>query len=85
MEYTYEVIIEKLRIGHEIEFRYNGKMYSITSNYKLGWHFACGTTLLSPYFESVQDIISFVNNIKIEGLSIESIIEGKKYELIDVM
>jgi hypothetical protein len=53
MPYSYEDLERDLSIGHELEFTYKGKEYSITNN-KVGW-----------YLSGVNDYQSFTNTIEL--------------------
>ena len=51
MEYSYTELKEDLSIGHEVEFYYNQKKYSISHNDK-GWHL---TEFGESDYQSFQD------------------------------
>lgn len=59
----------------EIEFRYEGKDYSIT-NSRYEWHFCCdsdGMTITLCAFPEFDVLVGKVRNLEIDGISIEQI------------
>lgn len=79
----YEQLAADLRIGHEIEFGYLGKHYSIT-NHHSKWWFYCDTDkgeeiFLSDFYDK-DTLVEAVAEQTIGALCIREIFDKKLYD-----
>ena len=86
---TFDELADYLAHGREIEFRYEGKEYSIT-NRRHEWIFCCdtdGTTIILCDFPGYNVIEDKVRQQNINGISLEKIFnEGLGgLDIIDVL
>ncbi len=86
---TFSELADYLMHGREIEFRYDGKDYSITNSH-YEWHFCCdtdGTTIRLCEFHKFDVLVDKVRNIEIEEISIENIFNERlgKLEILDIL
>lgn len=86
---TFSELADYLMHGREIEFRYDGKDYSITNSH-YEWHFCCdtdGTTIRLCEFHKFDVLVDKVRNIEIEKISIENIFNERlgKLEILDIL
>ena len=86
---TFSELADYLMHGREIEFRYDGKDYSITNSH-YEWHFCCdtdGTTIRLCEFHKFDVLVDKVRNIEIEEISIEYIFNERlgKLEILDIL
>lgn len=72
---TFNELADYLMHGREIEFRYEGKHYSITNSHN-EWHFCCdtdGTSIALCVFFEFDILVDKVRRLEIDGISIEYI------------
>lgn len=72
---TFSELADYLKHGREIEFRYEGKDYSITNSH-YEWHFCCdtdGATITLCAFPELDNLVDKVRILEINGISIEQI------------
>ena len=86
---TFNELADYLMHGREIEFRYEGKAYSIT-NRRHEWIFCCdtdGTTVPLCAFPAFDMLVDQVRQLEIDGISLEKIFnEGLGgLDIIDVL
>lgn len=89
MNITFSELADFLNHGREIEFRYEGKDYSITNSH-FGWQFCCdtdGTTIRLCEFHKFDVLVDEVRNIEVEGISIENIFNKQlgKLEILNIL
>ncbi len=87
---TFKVIADSLRIGHEIEFSYKGKLYGIVNSRDGYWYFCCnegdfpGAACLYSeelcLFEDEEALIERVSEIRVDSIPIPAIFDEGKYE-----
>jgi len=68
MDYTYDELVRDIKIGHEIEFRYKGKIYgtlNVEEGFGLGEH-----KKKFVFYETPEDLLE---NGKINGETLEDI------------
>ena len=68
-------LADALMHGREIEFRYEGKDYSITNSHG-EWHFCCdtdGTSVPLCAFPEFELLVARVKKLEIAGTSVEEI------------
>ena len=83
---TFSELADYLMHGREIEFRYEGKDYSIT-NCHYEWQFCCdtdGTTITLCAFSEFDVLVDKVRSLEIDGVSIE-LIFNKHLGCLDVL
>lgn len=91
MSYKFEELARDLKIGHEIEFAYRNKNYSITASRK-GWHIYNDTDnieIKDVYFgsggyineDSYQTLMEELSKPYIENRSIKEIFECEEYDV----
>ena len=72
---TFDDLADYVKHGREIEFRYEGKEYSITnSHYK--WHFCCdtdGTIITLCDFSEFEVLVEKISRLEINSISITKI------------
>ena len=83
-EYPFTAILVNLSNGHEIEFSYHGKEYSITNDSQGNWNFCCDTDgelvqYICPFKEK-DALLTFVRMKKIEGMLLSEIFNKMLYE-----
>ena len=74
---TFNDLADYLKHGREIEFRYEGKEYSIT-NSNFEWHFCCdtdGTTITLCAFPEFDVLVDRVKHLKVGSISVEEIFD----------
>ncbi|OXM13371.1 hypothetical protein [Paenibacillus herberti] len=69
LKYSFEELANDLKIGHEVEFSFQGDQYSISHN-KSEWHF---TKFGDDKFETYPNCISLLKDARINSKSIENI------------
>ncbi len=72
---TFDELADYLMHGREIEFRYDGKDYSITNSHN-AWHFCCdtdGTAITLCAFYEFDILVERTRCLEIDGVSIERI------------
>lgn len=84
---TFQVIVDSLKCGREIEFSYKDKQYSIT-NSKGYWNFCCDTDnriieQICP-FEDKAALIARVTSFCIEDTPIPFIFDEESYDVSSV-
>ena len=85
----FDELADYLMHGREIEFRYEGKAYSIT-NRRREWIFCCdtdGTMVPLCAFPAFDMLVDQVRQLEIDGISLEKIFnEGMGgLDIIDVL
>ena len=75
--YNYEMLLEDLSIGREIEFRYKKNLYGIV-HFSEGWFIVCNNKLMSEYY---HDPIKLVETIVIDGKALKELFDS--YEISD--
>ena len=80
---TFSDLADHLQHGREIEFGYNGRMYSIT-NHSGFWYFCDDTDhiLLETIcrFDEKEILVSKIADTSIDGMSIRQIFDGQLYD-----
>ena len=74
---TFDELADYLMHGREIEFRYEGKEYSITNSHH-EWHFCCdtdGTTITLCAFPEFDMLVDRVRQLEIDGVRMEDIFD----------
>ena len=72
---TFDELADYLMHGREIEFRYEGKDYSVTNSHH-EWHFCCdtdGTTITLCEFSEFDILVERIRCLEIDGVSTERI------------
>jgi hypothetical protein len=69
LKYSYEELVADLEVGHEIEFYFQGKNYSISHNDK-GWYFS---KYESDDYHTYSDVKNLLENTKILGQTLKEI------------
>lgn len=79
MKYTFEKMLEDLAIGHEVEFKYKGEKYSISTN-KDGWYL----TKYSDWenYQSFKTYMDLINRSNIDNKKIKDIWKDVKVESV---
>lgn len=86
LQISFNDLGDYLRHGREIEFRYEGKDYSIT-NCHYEWQFCCdtdGTTIKLCAFHEFDVLVEKIRCLEIDGISIEDIFD-KSFGDLDVL
>lgn len=86
---SFRDLADYLMHGREIEFRYEGKNYSITNSH-YEWHFCCdtdGTTIALCPFPEFDVLVDKVRGLGIDGISIERIFDEHlgDLDILDVL
>lgn len=84
---AFQVILDSLRCGQEIEFSYKGKQYSITNSNGY-WNFCCDTDnkvieRICP-FEDKKTLIERVRSFCVDGAPISMIFDEGMYDVSSV-
>lgn len=79
-KYLFSDMLNDLKIGHEIEFEYNGKLYGIFNRDKKWFFFADNQDELLCQFEERNILFDKVKNLSIQGKSLACIIDQQLYE-----
>lgn len=80
---TFTDLADYLKHGREIEFRYDGKEYSITNSHH-EWHFCCdteGSTIALCAFSEFDVLIDKISRLEIDNISIAEIFNEHLGEL----
>lgn len=77
--YTFKQLKKDLLVGREIEFKYNGNLYSLTNSSK-GWALCCNNELIGNYFKDIKHLIFFIDQVKIDNMYLKELIDLNKYE-----
>ena len=75
---SFDELADYLIHGREIEFRYEGKDYSITNSHH-EWHFCCdtdGTTITLCAFSEFDVLVDKIRGLEIDGINISRIFNG---------
>lgn len=83
---TFDELADYLMHGREIEFRYEGKDYSITNSHH-EWYFCCdtdGKTIRLCEFSEFDILVERARCLEIDGVSIERIF-NEDFGGIDVL
>jgi len=87
---TFYELADYLMHGREIEFRYEGREYSITNSHH-EWNFCCdtdGTVITLCGFPEFDILVEKVRGIEIDGVSVERIFSGHPpgdLEVLDIL
>lgn len=74
-KYSYDMLVEDLMMGREVEFEYKEKL-CIFINDKKGRVFVCDNEIKSNYYKNV---IELLENIKLDDITIKEIFENTLY------
>lgn len=77
--YNYENLKKDLLIGREIEFKYNGKLYSLSNSPK-GWSLCRDNEVIGNIFKEIQQFIKFLDAVKLDEMSLKEIVDLNNYE-----
>ena len=77
--YTFEQLKKDLLAGREIEFKYNGNLYSLTNSFE-GWALCINSELIGHHFKDINHLITFIAQVKIDGVYLKELIDLNKYE-----
>ena len=81
---TFQIVVDNLKCGREIEFFYNEKQYSIT-NSKGYWNFCCDTENMTIEricpFEDKETLVARVSELCIEDVPISKIFGEEGYKV----
>jgi len=73
--FTYNEIVDFLEFGHEIEFNYLGKDYSITQSVE-GWYFTDADDHLNAIcYEAIENLIQ---QVRIGDATLQNVFESGK-------
>ncbi|MDY3982485.1 MAG: hypothetical protein SOY70_00555 [Veillonellaceae bacterium] len=77
--YKYKDLIEDLRIGHEIEFEYEGDKYAIVNrSIEPAWYISKNNKLYTSYWDNPVDMVT---EILIDGKSLKEIFDNGLLDL----
>lgn len=79
IKYSFSDMLDDLKVGREIEFEYNGKMYGIFNCEGNWFFFADNRDELLCQFEETDILLEKVKNLSIQGTSLADIFDKKLY------
>ena len=80
-QYSFEDMLDDLKVGREIEFEYNRKMYGIFNGDGKWFFFADDRDELLCPFEKTDTLLEKVKNLSIQGKSLADIIDERLYNM----
>lgn len=78
-QYSFSDMLNDLKVGREIEFEYNGKLYGIFNGEGKWFFFADNRDELLCQFEETDTLLEKVKNLSIQGTTLADIFDKKLY------
>ncbi|QIB26862.1 hypothetical protein [Caloranaerobacter azorensis] len=82
--YSFKDLKKDLLVGREIEFKYNGELYSISNSSK-GWALCHNNAIIGNYFEDINYLINYIEQVKIGNKYFREIFEQNEYESLYIL
>lgn len=83
MDYNYNLLLEDISIGREIEFIYKDVTYGIINSSKR-WYFVANRKNEYGYYDDVCELISLLETIVIKGKTIREIFDNNEINDVDL-
>ena len=80
-QYSFSDMLDDLKVGREIEFEYQGKMYGIFNGEGNWFFFADNRDELLCQFEETDTLLKKVKNLSIQGKSLADIIDKRLHNM----
>ena len=78
-QYLFSDMLDDLKVGREIEFEYNGKLYGIFNGEENWFFFADNRDEMLCRFEETDVLLEKVKNLSIQGTTLADIFDKKLY------
>lgn len=80
-QYSFSDMLDDLKVGREIEFEYNGKLYGIFNGEGNWFFFSDNQDELLCQFEETDTLLEKVKNLSIQGRSLADIIDKRLHNM----